>query len=186
MWNDDYMKIKVRKTPLLPTSHITHYYFSKQQLPKHSALADICSLQLPETNHSLTLHTQKTSSLCVCEAESWAGGQIPTYCLLFLESTPRAGLRQKCRRSPCVPIPPGHCSAFSAQPAPGCSALPRHLAPRRCSAAQATPLFGKDEETQPCQCLFWPGWVLPGLTEPQTLRECLSRPWKPILAAPSH
>lgn len=144
-------------------SHLSHHtlYFSEQQLPKHSALADICSLQLPETNHSLTLQdTQDIFPLCM---RGWELGWRPnSYLLLFLRSTPRAGLRQSCRRSPCVPIPPGHCSAFSAQPAPRHCVLHGHLRTSEMFSSSGNPLV-------------WERWGNTAITVP--LLAWLSVPW---------
>lgn len=168
IWNDDYVKTKVRKTPLLPTSHITH--FSEQQLPKHSALVCTCSLQLPETNQCPTAGHRRHLPSLYERPESWAGGQIPSNCPPSFSSGARLGLDWGKTQGKALVCPSlqNSCTAFTAQPTPRLQhsawALP-HQRPQRPSAAQATPLFGKDEETQPCQCLFWPDWEFPELTE---------------------
>lgn len=94
----------------LSASHLSHQtlHLSKQQLSKSSALACICPLKLPETNHSVQLWDTEDIFPLYQRPESWAGGQIPTSCLLFLRSTPRAGQRQNSRKTSCVPILPGH------------------------------------------------------------------------------
>lgn len=174
MWNGDYMKIKVRKTPLLPTSHIKHYIYPNSNFPR--ALPLLVSArdksQCPAVRHRRHLP-------CLYERpESWAGGQIPTSCLLFLRSTPRAGQRQNSRKTSCVPILPEHLQGILCTASSKAAAFCLGTSTSPCSAAQAIPLFGKDEETEPCQCLFWPDWALPELTASQHPRECLSRPLK--------
>lgn len=178
IWNDDYMKTNVRKTPLLPTSHITFFQTATAQALRPCLyLFPTAARDKPQC---LTAGHRRTLPSLYDRPESWAGVQIPSNCLLFLSSTPRAGLRQNSRKAPCA-------HPCRTAPRTPCAAGPRlqrstwappHQQPQRCSAAQATPLFGKDEETQPCQCLFWPDWAFPELTEPQNPGECLPRPLK--------
>lgn len=125
MWNET----KVRKTPLL--SHLSHWTppFSKHQLSKHSALARICSLQLPETNHSIQLQdTEDIFLLCMRGLKAGLVAKFLPAVLLFLRSTPRAGLRQNSRKASCVAHPtrtPAGRSLYSQLQ--GCSIPPGHL-----------------------------------------------------------
>lgn len=151
------MKTKVRKTPLLPTSRITHFIFPNSDHPLRNITSQAlcpCLYLFPTTarDKQQCPTTGRRGHLPPLyeQPESWAGGQIPLNCLFFLSSTPRAGLRQNSRKTSRVPILPGHlhcllCPA-SSKTAAFCWAPP-HQQPWRRSAAQATPLFGKDEDT---------------------------------------
>lgn len=122
---NDNNKRRVKK-PLLPTSHITHYVSPNSNHPQGSSTSQAlhpCLYLLPVTARDKSkcqnagrrrLHLHSIYEW----PESWAGGQIPCNCPLFLRSILRAGFRQNCsRKTSCAPIISDACTTFSVQPA---------------------------------------------------------------------
>lgn len=150
-----------------PCFHLSHHtlHFSEQQLPKHSALARVCSLQLPETNQCPAVGHRRHLPSLYERPESWASGQIPTTCQLFLRSTPRAGLRQNSGKTSHVPI------------------LPEHLHCMLCTASSKAAAFCLGTSTPAASEAFssssnplvWERWVNTAMPVP--LLTWLSTPW---------
>lgn len=196
MWNDDYMKTKVRKTPLLPTSRITHSIFPNSDHPLRNITSQAlcpCVYLFPTTARDkqqcpTTGHRGHLPPLYE-QPESWAGGQIPLNCLFFLSSTPRAGLRQNSRKTSRVPILPGHLHCLLC---PASSKTAAFCLGTSTSAALET--FSSSSNS-----LVWERWghshasASSGLTEHSlswqshnTPENISPGPWKAIPAAPSH